>query len=31
MTRYEPMYDQFEDRIVNKEYTMTFWNKQETW
>lgn len=31
MIRYEPMYDQFEDKIVNKEYKMTYWNKQEIW
>ena len=31
MIRYEPMYDQFEDKIINKEYKMTYWNKQETW
>lgn len=31
MIRYEPMYDQFEDKIVKKEYKMTYWNKQETW
>ena len=31
MIRYEPMYDQFEGKIVKKEYKMTYWNKQETW
>lgn len=31
MVRTEPTYDQFEDRIVNQKYTMTYWNKQETW
>ena len=31
MIRYEPTYDQFEDKTVNKEYKMTYWNKQETW
>lgn len=31
MIRYEPMYDQFEGKTVNKEYKMTYWNKQETW
>lgn len=31
MVRTEPTYDQFEDKIVNQEYKMTYWNKQETW
>lgn len=31
MVRYEPTYNQFEDNIVNQEYKMTYWNKQETW
>lgn len=31
MIRYEPTYDQFEDKTVNKEYKMTYWNKQEIW
>lgn len=31
MIRYEPIYDQFEGKTVNKEYKMTYWNKQETW
>lgn len=31
MIRYEPMYDQFEGKIIKKEYKMTYWNKQETW
>lgn len=31
MVRYEPMYDQFEDKTINREYKMTYWNKQETW
>ena len=31
MKRYEPTYDQFEGKVVNKEYKMTYWNKQETW
>ena len=31
MIRYEPMYDQFEGKTVNKEYKMTYWNKQEIW
>lgn len=31
MVRTEPTYDQFENKIVNQEYKMTYWNKQETW
>lgn len=31
MIRYEPTYDQFEGKIVDREYKMTYWNKQETW
>ena len=31
MIRYEPMYDQFEGKIIKKEYKMTYWNKQEIW
>ena len=31
MVRTEPTYNQFEDKIVNQEYKMTYWNKQETW
>lgn len=31
MVRTEPTYNQFEDKIVNQKYKMTYWNKQETW
>ena len=31
MVRTELTYDQFEGKIVNQEYKMTYWNKQETW
>lgn len=31
MVRTGPTYNQFEDKIVNQKYKMTYWNKQETW
>lgn len=31
MTRYEDVWDQFDNCFKKQEYSITFWNRQETW